>query len=48
MGMSKDEIKELKFCIKEGNTAGYYINDIVDKIDELVRAVNEIRKELNK
>lgn len=44
-----EEIEELKYDVVDENGKGYFrLDTIADKVDELVKAVNSIRKELKK
>lgn len=44
-----EEIKELKYDVVDENGRGWYkLDTIADKVTELVKAVNKIRKDLNK
>ena len=44
-----EEIKELKYDVVDENGRGWYkLDTIADKVTELVKAVNQIRKDLNK
>ena len=44
-----EEIKELKYDVIDENGRGWYkLDTIADKVTELIKAVNEIRKDLNK
>ena len=44
-----EEIKELKYDVVDENGRGWYkLDTIADKVTELVKAVNKIRKDVNK
>jgi len=44
-----EEIEELKYDVVDENGRGWYkLDTIADKVTELIKAVNEIRKDLNK
>lgn len=44
-----EEIEELKYDVVDENGRGWYkLDTIADKVTELVKAVNKIRKDLNK
>ena len=44
-----EEIEELKYDVVDENGRGWYkLDTIADKVTELIKAVNKIRKDLNK
>lgn len=44
-----EEIEELKYDVVDENGRGWYkLDTIADKVTELIKSVNEIRKDLNK
>ena len=44
-----EEIEELKYDVVDENGRGWYkLDTIADKVTELIKAVNQIRKDLNK